>query len=94
MALAETLEGFLQRIKDSAETSSIQERQKVLRLLVKEVLVGPDRIVIRHSIPTRSSDPGGGYPLCGRSQRAPLRTAFVDFNEVAMIDCACGQVAT
>ena len=67
LALAENLEEFLGRLRDSAETSSIEERQRVVRLLVKEVLVDPERIVIRHSIPTRSPDSGGSYPLCGRS---------------------------
>ncbi|MFV2070002.1 MAG: recombinase family protein, partial [Pirellulales bacterium] len=67
VALAENLEDFLRRLRDSAETSSTEERQRVIRLLVKEVLVDPERIVIRHSIPTRSLDPGESYPLCGRS---------------------------
>jgi len=67
VALAENLEDFLRRLRDSAETSSTEERQRVIRLLVKEVLVDPERIVIRHSIPTRSPDPGESYPLCGRS---------------------------
>jgi hypothetical protein len=31
------------------------------------VLVGPERIVIRHSIPTSKGDPGTGYRLRGRS---------------------------
>ncbi len=70
VALAENLENFLQRLSDGAEESSIEERQRVVRLLVKEVLVDPERIVIRHSIPTRSPDPGGSYPLCGRSPLA------------------------
>jgi site-specific DNA recombinase len=44
VALAENLEKFLRRLQDRAETSSIEERQRVLRLLVKEVLVGPERM--------------------------------------------------
>jgi site-specific DNA recombinase len=67
VALAETLESFLRRLRDSADTSSTEARQRVIRLLVKEVLVDPERIVIRHSIPTRRADPGKSYPLCGRS---------------------------
>ena len=72
VALAENLEKFLRRLQDGAETSSIEERQRVLRLLVKEVLVDPERIVIRHSIPTQSTDPGGCYPLCRRSHQSPV----------------------
>ena len=76
LALAENLEKFLRRLRDGAETSSVQERQRVLRLLVKEVLVDPEQIVIRHSIPTRSPDSGGCYPLCGRSQWTALGRAL------------------
>jgi site-specific DNA recombinase len=73
VALAENLEKFLRRLRDSAETFSIEERQRILRLLVKEVLVDPERIVIRHSIPARSRDSGGSYPLCGRSHLTAAR---------------------
>ena len=31
----------------------MQQRQRVLRLLVKDVLIGPDKITIRHRIPIR-----------------------------------------
>ena len=36
----------------------IAVRQQILRLLVKEVLVGSDRITLRHSIPIPQSGPG------------------------------------
>jgi site-specific DNA recombinase len=72
VALAENLEKFLGRLRDGAKTCSIEERQRIVRLLVKEVLVDPERIVIRHSIPTRNPESGGSYPLRGRSQHRPL----------------------
>jgi site-specific DNA recombinase len=38
---------------------SVTERQKALRLVVKEIMVDEDTIKIKHSIPfTRSSTPG------------------------------------
>ena len=49
--LAETLSAFLTRLRASAETLDILERQRIVRLLVKEVLVSDDSIVIRHCIP-------------------------------------------
>jgi hypothetical protein len=52
LKLAENLEGFLTRLHDNVATATIPERQRVLRLLVKHVLIGPERIIIRHSIPT------------------------------------------
>jgi site-specific DNA recombinase len=62
LRLAETLTAFLQRLRQSAETLEIAERQKVVRLLVKEVLVDNDTITIRHSIPAQPTPPDGGAP--------------------------------
>jgi site-specific DNA recombinase len=56
LKLAENLEGFLARLRDNAATAGVAEQQRVLRLLVKDVLIGPERIVIRHSIPSRGSN--------------------------------------
>jgi site-specific DNA recombinase len=53
LKLAENLEGFLATLRKSAVTAAVEDRQRVLRLLVKEVLISPGKIVIRHSIPTR-----------------------------------------
>ncbi|MQA00130.1 MAG: recombinase family protein [Dehalococcoidia bacterium] len=52
LKLAEHLEGFLARLRDSTATATTSERQRVLRLLVKDILISPDRILIRHSIPS------------------------------------------
>ena len=59
LRLAETLTGFLARLRSSAETLDIAERQRIVRLLVKEILVTEDKIIIRHSIPI-SGSPGSG----------------------------------
>ena len=48
---------FRERFRERADTLDIGERQKILRLLVKEVLVGKDTIMIRHSIPIPRSGP-------------------------------------
>jgi site-specific DNA recombinase len=75
LKLAENLEGFLARLRESARTTSVVERQRVLRAVVKEVRIGPDRITIRHSIPSTSSDPTPGYLLQrGRPPERDLRT--------------------
>ena len=57
LRLAETLTGFLTRLRSSAETLDVEERQRIVRLLVKDVLVGDDTIVIRHSIPVPNDTP-------------------------------------
>ena len=46
LRLAETLSAFLTRLRASAETLDIVERQRIVRLLVKEVLVSDDTLVI------------------------------------------------
>src|SRR5262249_13008534 len=51
LRLAETLATFLTRLRSSAGALDVLERQRVLRLLVKEILVGDDKIIIRHCIP-------------------------------------------
>src|SRR6201987_5804626 len=64
LRLAETLSAFLQRLRQSAETLEIAERQKGVRLLVKEVLVDNGTITIRHAIPAQApTPPAGGAPL-------------------------------
>jgi hypothetical protein len=40
-------------------TSSPAERQRILRLLVKDVLIGAEKVTIRHSIPVRHNVSSG-----------------------------------
>ena len=60
LRLAETLTAFLTRLRGAADTLSITERQRIVRLVVKEVLVGDDTITIRHSIPVPQGPPQSG----------------------------------
>jgi site-specific DNA recombinase len=53
LKLADDLEGFLTQLRSNAVTATTPERQRVLRLLVKDVLIGPEKITIRHRIPIR-----------------------------------------
>ncbi|NPT55479.1 DNA invertase [Paraburkholderia sp. 5N] len=59
LRLAETLTAFLGRLRSSAATLDVQDRQRITRLLVKEVVVADDSITIRHSIPTATRPAGG-----------------------------------
>jgi hypothetical protein len=84
--LANTVEDFLARLRTAAPTLSVTDRQQVLRLLVKEILVDRETLTIRHSIPVtgsgstseRSESPQQmpGYLLRSRSQDAALGYAF------------------
>jgi len=58
LTLTENMESFLRRLRESAETLNVPERQKVVRLVVKEVIVGSDKITIKHSIPIQGSEGG------------------------------------
>ena len=60
LRLAETVTGFLARLREAAKMLDVPERQRIVRLLVKEILVADDAIVIRHSIPAASGSPVGG----------------------------------
>jgi site-specific DNA recombinase len=82
LRLAETLTAFLTRLRSAAESLSVMERQKIVRLLVKEILVGEDTITIRHSIPIPSAPPqnrgsealnGHNYLLCKGRDNSTLR---------------------
>jgi site-specific DNA recombinase len=59
LKLADDLEGFLAQLRTSAATATVQDRQRVLRLLVKNVLIGPEKITIRHRIPARGNGSAG-----------------------------------
>ena len=79
LKLAESVGRFLSRLQDSAQRLDVEERQKVLRLVVKEILVGENTIHIKHSIPITGSpppnpDPGAGHvrPL---ERSCPLRSS-------------------
>ena len=61
LRLADNLEGFPARLRGSAAGASTDDRRRVLRLLVKDVLIGPGKITIRHRIPTRQHTSGGSH---------------------------------
>jgi site-specific DNA recombinase len=63
LRLAETITSFLARLRATAKTLDVSERQRIVRLLVKEILVSNDAIVIRHSIPAATGSPAAGGPI-------------------------------
>src|SRR6266542_724164 len=75
LKLAETLEGFLARLADGLDQLTVHEQQRVLRLVVREVLIGgeQDNVTIRHSIPTPSGDGSPSCQLRGSSHLAAAR---------------------
>jgi hypothetical protein len=55
--LVETLAQFRTRLCARGNVLEVTERPRVVRLLVQEILVGGDKITIRHSIPMPASSP-------------------------------------
>ena len=53
----ETLAEFRTGLRARGNVLEVTERQRVVRLLVQEILVGRDNITIRHSIPMPASSP-------------------------------------
>jgi site-specific DNA recombinase len=66
LQLADSLGAFRSKLRLRAETVDIRERQQILRLVVREVLVGDETITIRHSIPVPTSgSESNGTPSAG-----------------------------
>lgn len=70
--LSNSMEIFLGRLNEKAQTMTSVEKQKVLRTMVKQITVGKDLITIHHSIPVgagRQSAKSSSYPLCTRGHQ-------------------------
>lgn len=73
LKLADDLGGFLTELRNNTDAARVEDRQRVIRLVVRDVLVGPDSIVIRHRIPIRkqikpSTTPDDPNTACGGSR--------------------------
>jgi len=60
LRLAGDLEGFLAKLRANAATATTEDRQRVLRAVVQDILIGPDKLTIRHRIPVREHAASGG----------------------------------
>jgi site-specific DNA recombinase len=69
---AQSLTTFLARLRASAEALDVLQRQRIMRLLVKEILVSDDKIIIRHAIPLPT---GGDGPPAQATNAAPPNNA-------------------
>ena len=60
-------ESFISQIDQNADHLDIKEKKKILKLLVKEIVVGDDSIEIKHSIPLKEGENENNdksYQLC------------------------------
>jgi len=101
LRLVDNLAQFGTRLRSRAGTLEVTERQKVLRLLAKEVVVSNDKITIRHCLPIpaagssvadanaaeepESDSPAAGYLLRSWSRDSALRRAFPTLSQSAFL---------
>jgi site-specific DNA recombinase len=70
-----SIENFLGSLRQSAKNLGVAERQKILRLVIKQVIVNDDTLTIQHSIPVsrgNESQPRASYLLCTRGNDSTL----------------------
>jgi site-specific DNA recombinase len=79
LQLADSLDGFRIKLRERAKTLEVCERQQILRLLVKEVLVATDSLTIRHSIPIPQTGPdsNGPQPTGSHSSGASQKPGYL-----------------
>lgn len=73
---------FTDQLHKNINQLDINDKRKILKLLVKEILVGADSITIKHAIPLKRSentDQKESYQLCTRSDYSSLRYPFYSF---------------
>ena len=81
------VQSFTSQLDRNIHYLDIKEKKKILRLLVKEVIVGDDIIEIKHSIPLKegkNEQNDKSYQLCTRSKRTSLRYTFSAFGQLAI----------
>ena len=88
LRLAENLTAFLERLRGAADTLSITEQQRIVRLVVKDVLIGDDTITIRHSIsvPPQGPPQGGNLPSSRADGQKYLLCKGSDLPRVGELD--------
>lgn len=69
------VESFTSQVDQNVNHMDIKEKKKILRLLVKEIVVGDDIIEIKHSIPLKEAkheNKDKSYQLCKRSDQSAV----------------------
>ena len=97
LQLQENLDSFVERLRTAADTMSVPERQRVLRLLVKQIEISADEIVIKHSIPVPDGHSPADYLLRGRSLGSTLDRIDILVCEVSRLfgqRSQCQEIST
>jgi site-specific DNA recombinase len=93
LKLADTLDGFLTQLTDGLDQLTLYDQQRVLRLVVREVLIGgdDDSVTIRHSIPTPTGPNDPSYLLRGSGDHTALRNTVLGAVQSTLLDHASLQ---
>jgi len=83
LKLTETLEGFRTRLTANADNLTVEQRQQIIRLVVRDVLIGDHEITIRHSIPVPNGHQPPNYLLRSGSRETPDPGARPDSADTA-----------
>jgi hypothetical protein len=83
---------FRARLQGNAERLDLIGRRKIIRLLVKEILLGTDAITLRHSIALTHSEPpaiGHGPPAAGSEPNPNARYLLCPRGDRLPLPCPC-----
>jgi site-specific DNA recombinase len=72
LKIVDDVASFTKKLRSAGTHLGLEERQKVLRSLVKEILVDDDRVIIRHSIPIKPTSAPPGLRSRRRGHRRAL----------------------
>ncbi len=64
-----SMERFMEQLRNSVQQLDVEQKQRIVRLLVREVIVGTDTVTIHHNIPlsrNRTGQKEPDYRLCTR----------------------------
>jgi site-specific DNA recombinase len=78
--LQSSLENFLGALRQSAQDLDVRERQKIIRLSVKQIVVNADTLTIQHCLPVSAAsqaESASSYALCTRSHHRALRRSLL-----------------
>jgi site-specific DNA recombinase len=77
LRLAETVSAFFARLHENAQTLDAAERNRIVRLLVKDILIDDESIVIRHSIPVMPAPSDDREPSPKTGAAGPVSQCYL-----------------
>ena len=89
--IGEQVTSFLKCLQNRRRQLTLDDKQQIVRLLVKEIIIGENTVTVHHSIPVpeKKLNPSENCLLCTRRQRTTLRHSFELFLETSVgQDCS------